>query len=211
MERRVFKKHLHLKPDEKIEVARMIDNGASLDKVNKWYMNRFGQKMSKSSYYDLKNKRAKVLTEAVNGKKKNDYRRKGEDDLATFEDHLRLKIAELTESNNCILWTYPLLQDVALEEREKEPFVHMEVLQKYCFTNKYWEKFMDRNELDFSSRKSDQKKFTDEKIAKFRRDLDNRMMFYPTNNILNSDETAFFYLQTKGRIIHEKGNVSCTA
>ena len=102
-----------------------------MEKVNKWYMNRFGQKMSKSSYYDLKNKRAKVLTEAVNGKKKNDYRRKGEDDLATFEDHLRLKIAELTESNNCILWTYPLLQDVALEERGKEPFVHMEVPQKY--------------------------------------------------------------------------------
>ena len=43
MEGRVFKKHLHLKPDEKIVVARMIDNGASLEKVNKWYMNRFGK------------------------------------------------------------------------------------------------------------------------------------------------------------------------
>ena len=101
MERRVFKKHLHLKPDEKIEVAQMIDNRASLEKVNKWYMNRFGQKMSKSSYYDLKIKRAKVLKDVVNGKKR--YRRKREDDLATFEDHLRLKIAELTESNSCIL------------------------------------------------------------------------------------------------------------
>ena len=68
MERRVFKKHLHLKPDEKIEVAGMIDNGASLNKVNESFTNQFDQKILKLSYYDLKNKRAEVWTDAVNGK-----------------------------------------------------------------------------------------------------------------------------------------------
>ena len=48
--------------------------------------------------------------------------------MATLEDGLRLKIAGLTESNSCILWTFPLLQNLALEEREKEALVHMEVL-----------------------------------------------------------------------------------
>ena len=36
MERTLVKKRLHLKPEEKIHVARMIENGASIKEVSAW-------------------------------------------------------------------------------------------------------------------------------------------------------------------------------
>ena len=40
-------KHLHLNPEEKKHVAKMIDTGATLAEVDKWYQMRFGKKFLK--------------------------------------------------------------------------------------------------------------------------------------------------------------------
>ena len=69
MDKTIVKKHLHLKPDEKRHVAKMIDNGASLGDVDKWYQMRFGKKITKSVYYRLKEKCKTILAE-TDGKKK---------------------------------------------------------------------------------------------------------------------------------------------
>ena len=44
MEKTKVKKHLHLNPEEKKHVAMMVDTGATLAEVDKWYQMRFGKK-----------------------------------------------------------------------------------------------------------------------------------------------------------------------
>ena len=53
---------------------------------------------------------------------KNKYTRKAETDLEPFEEHLKIKICEKTESAGSFKWTFPLLKALALNERTKEPF-----------------------------------------------------------------------------------------
>ena len=74
-----------------------------------------------------------------------------------------------------------------------------------CFSHRYWKKFLQRKNLNFSSRKSDQKRFTATELASFRLPVDRKMMFYPIDTLLNSDETGINYLETRGRIIVESG------
>ena len=146
MEKSIVKKKLHLKPDEKKYVAKMIDNGGTLEDVDRWYQMRFGKKITKSVYYRLKEQCKTILADKNDMKKTNKYTRKGEKDLAPFEEHLKIKIAEKLESTDSFHWTYLLLQN-----------------------------------------------------------LNAKLMFYPVNNILNQDETGLNYLETRGRIICEKG------
>ena len=155
MDKTIVKKHLHLKPDEKRHVAKMIENCASLGDVDKWYQMRFGKKITKSVYYRLKEKSKTILAETNGKKNTNKYTRKGEQDLGPFEEHLKIKIAEKTESAGSFKWTYLLLQNLAEMERMKEPFNKSDTIQKMGFTPRYWMKFLTRQKLDFSGRKSD--------------------------------------------------------
>ena len=74
-----------------------------------------------------------------------------------------------------------------------------------CFSSRYWMKYLYRKNLNFSNRKSDQKHFTATELDQFRLPVDQKMMFYPVNTILNMDETGVSYLETRGRIICESG------
>ena len=78
--------------------------------------------------------------------------------MVQFEEHLKEEITQRT-NNPVIKWTYELLTTLANNEREKEPYCKMDILKQYKFTNRYWMKYMDRTQLVFSSRKSDQKNF----------------------------------------------------
>ena len=61
---------------------------------------------------------------------KNKYTRKAETDLEPFEEHLKIKICEKTESAGSFKWTYALLKALALNYRTKEPFNQSEEIQK---------------------------------------------------------------------------------
>ena len=182
----------------------MIDSGASLKDVDGWHQMRFGKKITKSVFYRLKENYKTLLAE-TDDKTTNKYTRKAEKDLEPFEEHLKLKICEKTESAGSFKWTYVLLQSLAQTERMKEPFNQCDEIQKMCFTNRYWKKFLKRKNLNFSTRKSDQKHFSATELKNFRLILDRKLMFYPVNTILNMDETGVQYLETRGRIICESG------
>ena len=205
MEKTLVKKNLHLKPEEKRHVAKMINDGATLKDVDRWHQMRFGKKISKSAFYRLKEKVKTILEETGDKKTTNKYTRKAEKDLEQFEEHLKLKICEKTESAGSFKWTYALLQAFALNERTKEPFNQCDEIQKMCFSSRYWMKYLHRKNLNFSKRKSDQKRFTPTELEKFRLPVDRKMMFYPLDTILNFDETGVNYLETRGRIICEQG------
>ena len=111
----------------------MIDTGATLAEVDKWYQMRFGKKITRSVYYDLKKKCKTILAETDGKKTTNKYTRKGEKDLEPFEEHLKLRISEKTESSGSFKWTYALLQSLAEIERLKEPFNQSQEIQKQCF------------------------------------------------------------------------------
>ena len=115
----------------------MIDSGASLKDVDGWDQMRFGKKITKSVFYRLK-KNYKTLLAETDDKTTNKYTRKAEKDLEPFEEHLKLKICEKTESAGSFKWTYVLLQSLAQTERMKEPFNQCDEIQKMCFTNRYW-------------------------------------------------------------------------
>ena len=205
MEKSIVKKKLHLKPEEKKYVAKMIDNGGSLQDVDRWYQMRFGKKITTSVYYRLKQQCKTILADTNDKKKTKKYTRKCEKDLEPFEEHLKIKIAEKMESSGSFHWTYLLLQSLAVTERMKEPFNKCDEIQKMCFSSRYWTKFMQRKNLNFSGRKSDQKFFSPTELENFRLTLNPKLMFYPVNNILNMDETGLNYLETRGRIICERG------
>ena len=63
MEKSIVKKKLHLKPEEKKYVAKMIDNGGSLQDVDRWYQMRFGKKITTSVYYRLKQQCKTILAD----------------------------------------------------------------------------------------------------------------------------------------------------
>ena len=205
MEKTLVKKKLHLKPEEKRHVAMMIEKGATLKDVDRWHQMRFGKKISKSAFYRFKEKFKTILAETDDKKTTNKYTRKAEKDLEPFEEHLKLKICEKTESAGSFKLTYALLQALALNERTKEPFNQSDEIQKMCFSPRYWMKFLQRKNLNFSTRKSDQKRFSAKELETFRLTVDRKMMFYPVDTILNTDETGVNYLETKGRIICESG------
>ena len=163
------------------------------------------KKISKSAFYRLKEKVKTILAETDEKTTKNKYTRKAETDLEPFEEHLKIKICEKTESAGSFKWTYTLLQALALNERSKAPFDQSEELQKMCFSQRYWMKYLQRKKLNFSSRKSDQKRFSATELETSRLSVDQKMMFYPVDTILNSDETDINYLETRGRIICESG------
>ena len=146
-----------------------------------------------------------ILAETGDKQTTNKYTRKAEKDLEPFEEHLKIKICEKTESTGSFKWTYALLKALALNERTKEPFNQSEEIQKMCFSHRFWAKFLQRKNLNFSTRKSDQKRFSAKELETFRLTVDRKMMFYPVDTILNTDETGVNYLETKGRIICESG------
>ena len=50
------KKHIHLNAEEKRHVAQLIANGATYNEVKEWHLMRFGKIMTKSKFYNHKNK-----------------------------------------------------------------------------------------------------------------------------------------------------------
>ena len=92
-------------------------------------------------------------------------------------------------------------------ERQTERFRDCEALKERSFTSRYWSKFMSRHGLDFSTRKSDQKNFSDTEIENFRKDMNQKLMFYTIDQLLNFDESGVFWNQMHGRIIVKKGTV----
>ena len=77
--------------------------------------------------------------------------------------------------------------------------------KKMGFAPRFWMKFFQRKNWNFSTRKSDQKGFSATELENFRLTVDRKMMFYPVHTILNTDETGVNYLETRGRIICESG------
>ena len=108
----------------------MIDTGATLAEVDKWYQMRFGKKITRSVYYDLKKKCKTILAETDGKKTTNKYTRKGEKDLEPFEEHLKIRISEKTESSGSFKWTLTLLQTLAYTERLQKPLI--KVKTKKC-------------------------------------------------------------------------------
>ena len=129
--------------------------------------------------------------------KLNPYTRKGEAELTVFEDHIKEKIARRTDSPVITKWTFSLLSTLAIKERQTEKFRDCEALKDYSFSARYWSKFMDRHGLNFPSRKSDQKNFSKAEIETFKADLNRKIMFYPSNQILNIDESFIIFFIIK--------------
>ena len=92
-------------------------------------------------------------------------------------------------------------------ERQTERFRDCEALKERSFTNRYWAKYMSRHGLDFSTKKSDQKNFTEQEIENFRNEMNRKIMFYTIDQMLNFDESGVFWNQMHGRIIVKKGKV----
>ena len=52
-----------------------------------------------------------------------------------------------------------------------------------CFTHRFWRKFLQRKNMNFSSRNSDQKRFSATELANLWLTLNRKMMFYPVGPI----------------------------
>ena len=61
--------------------------------------------------------------------------------------------------------------------------------------------------LDFSTRKSDQKNFSDAEIENFKKEMNLKILFYTIDQMLNFDESGVFWNQMHGRIVVKKGTV----
>jgi len=99
-----------------------------------------------------------------------------------------------------------------MEKAKFKKNIHFIVgLKELQFTVRYWNRFLNRQQLCFSTRKSDAKPFTENELNQFRKEMDSKLMFYKRDDIFNCDESAWFYRETKGRIIVKKGeHLRCT-
>ena len=70
------------------------------------------------------------MAETDGKKTTNKYTRKGEKDLEPFEEHLKIRISEKTESSGSFKWTYALLQSLAYTERLKKPLIQVKLYKK---------------------------------------------------------------------------------
>ena len=200
---RLFKKNVHLSDAERKLVAKKIKEGETYKKVSDWYFSKYARPMPKSTFYDLKKRMNEILKKS--NQSVNTYTRPQEEQLSQFECHLKEEIAKRTESVNSQKWTHSILQLLALHERAKPPFCDMEILQSYQFSNRYWMKFLNRQNLVFSSRKSDQKFHNETQLSEFRNTINGKLLFYRPDQCLNMDESGVFFHMTKGRILVEKG------
>ena len=211
MEKAKFKKNIHFTNEEEIFVAKMISDGADYNKVLQWHMQRFGRPMHKSKYYAHRKKAADTLAESHEKKTTHSYIRPNESEKQLFEDHLKIAILEKTESMDATKWTGALLKQFAEQERMRPEFKNLDGLKELEFTARYWNRFLNRQQLCFSTRKSDAKPFTENELNQFRKEMDSKLMFYKRDDIFNCDESAWFYRETKGRIIVRKGeHLRCT-
>ena len=119
-----------------------------------------------------------------------------ENPFLVFEEHIKEEIARRTDSPEILKWTFSLLTTLALMERQTERFRDCEALKERSFTNRYWAKYMSRHGLDFSTRKSDQKNFTEQEIENFRNEMNRKIMFYTIDQMLNFDESGVFSLSS---------------
>ena len=133
------------------------------------------------------------------------YIRPNESEKQLFEDHLKTAILEKTESMDATKWTVPLLKQFAEQERMRPEFKDLDGLKELQFTVRYWNRFLNRQQICFSNRKSDAKPFTENELNQFRKEMDSKLMFYKRDDIFNCDESAWFYRETRGRIIVRKG------
>ena len=152
MEKSIIKKNVHLSEKEKQYVARLIQDGGTLEDISKWHKTRFGKPIARSKYYRLKSQVSSILADKLE-KSKNKYTRKGEKDLQVFESHLKDEIAVRTANKDCQKWTFALLSELANQIRQKNEFAEMEILKSYNFSTNYWYRFMERQKLTFSKRK----------------------------------------------------------
>ena len=189
----------------------MISDGADYNKVLQWHMQRFGRPMHKSKFYAHRKKAANTLAESHEKKNTHSYIRPNESEKQLFEDHLKIAILEKTESMDATKWTGALLKQFAEQERMRPEFNNLDGLKELQFTRRYWNRFLNRQQLCFSTRKSDAKPFTENELNQFRKEMDSKLMFYKRDDIFNCDESAWFYRETRGRIIVRKGeHLRCT-
>ena len=101
--------------------------------------------------------------------------------------------------------TVALLKQFVEQERMRIEFENLDGLKELQFSSRYWDRFLIRQQMDFSTRKSDAPPFTENELNQFRREMDTKLMFYKRDDIFNCDESAWFFRETKGRIIVRKG------
>ena len=209
MDRAIFKKNIHFSQKEELHCAQMIIDGADLHRVSEWHKLRFGKPMSESKFYRKRKMAAQIVVESKNKKPTpaRAYTRPNEGEMQIFENHLKNAIVERTESLNAIKWTYPLLKTFAEAERQKPEFLGMESVQKYKFSSSYWmsNQFMARTELCFSKRKSDQQNIPAPELQRLRDQMNQKLMFYKSTDVINVDESGVFWRMSHGRIITKKG------
>ena len=127
MEKAKFKKNIHFNREEEIFVAKMITDGADFEKVAKWHMHRFNKPMHKSKFYAHRKNAAKILAESKDKKCPHSYTRPNENEISPFEDHLKNAIIARTESMDALKWTFPLLQQFAVQERMRPEFQNLNI------------------------------------------------------------------------------------
>ena len=139
MEKSLIKKNIHLNHKEKVHVAQMIDTGATWVEVSNWHRSRFGKPMARSKFFRFKQQKSEILAKAAKQQPTvtNNYKRQGEEELCEFETNLKKEIARRTEADCVQKWTFCLLQSLTLDEKKKEPYKNMKILESYTFTNRF--------------------------------------------------------------------------
>ena len=64
---------------------------------------------------------------------------------------------------------------------------------------------MARTELCFSKRKSDQQNIPAPELQRLRDQMNQKLMFYKSTDVINVDESGVFWRMSHGRIITKKG------
>ena len=114
-----------------------------------------------------------------------------------FENDLKDEVGKL-EGKMKIGWS--TMKKLALKLRLKK-YNDSEELKKLKFCKNYLKRFVKVNEITFTRRKSNQKKFTTEELVELRKPINEVLSRFPINRVINMDESGLPLGQS-----HQKGS-----
>ena len=154
----------------------------------------------RSCFYNIYKNRNKLLsadletTQRTHLPKTNITKR--DEVLRKFESDMRVEIGKL-EAKMKIGWS--TLRVLAKHLRSNN-YPDEEVLKKLKFSKGYLQQFVKRHEVNFTRKKSNQKKISKEELYELRKPINAKLSRFSKDRLINMDETGEAYADS-----HQKG------
>ena len=162
------------------------------------------ENLFRCAFYNIYKNRKKLLAADLETTQRSDYAKTNisnrKDVQKRFDRDMKEEIAKL-EGQMKIGWS--TLKCMGSHLRAKK-YPNEEELKKLKFSKEYLKQFVQRAEISFTRRKSNQKKISNEQLNELRKPINAQLSRFSKDRVINMDETGHPYADS-----HQKGTFTC--